>query len=67
MSWFYKYVAVWFQSWWYPYLFAKRDPWTPWHIVLWCRLRGHPCGMVFYNPGGTEPDYHCKDCGDEIG
>jgi len=33
---------------------------------IWCRLRGHPNGQVFYNPDGYEPDDHCVDCGDEI-
>jgi hypothetical protein len=32
-----------------------------------CRLRGHPEGEIYYNPGGFEPDHHCKTCGEEIG
>jgi hypothetical protein len=32
-----------------------------------CRMKGHPNGIVFYNPMGDEPDYSCKDCGEEIG
>jgi hypothetical protein len=32
-----------------------------------CRLRGHPKGMIFYNPGGYEPDGRCKTCGEDIG
>lgn len=32
-----------------------------------CRLRGHPRGEIYYNPGGYEPDHRCKDCGEEIG
>lgn len=32
----------------------------------WCRIKGH--GKVyFYNPGGMEPDMHCRDCGEDIG
>lgn len=31
-----------------------------------CRWRGHPCGPVFYNPGGYEPDGSCRDCGEDI-
>lgn len=59
MRWFYK-------DWW-QYLFAPRT-WrsAPWHVVIWCRLRGHPDGPVYYNIGGSEPDYHCINCGDEI-
>jgi hypothetical protein len=34
---------------------------------IYCRLRGHPNGMVFYNPWGYEPDTSCQDCGEEIG
>lgn len=31
-----------------------------------CRWNFHPCGSVYYNPGGFEPDGHCKNCGDLI-
>lgn len=34
---------------------------------IYCRLRGHPRGEIYYNPGGIEPDHRCKDCGEEIG
>ena len=34
---------------------------------IWCRLKGHPNGMVFYNVNGYEPDTSCVDCGEEIG
>ena len=64
--WFYK----WFTKDWYKYLFEKRPrelyP-LPFWKVLWCRYKGHPNGIVFYNAGGEEPDTSCKDCGDEIG
>jgi hypothetical protein len=32
-----------------------------------CRLRGHPRGEVFYNPGGYEPNHDCVDCGEDLG
>ena len=32
----------------------------------WCRLRGHPKGIVYYNPNGLEPDYTCRNCGDGL-
>ena len=35
--------------------------------TAWCRLRSHPAGIVFFNPGGLEPDYHCRNCGDDCG
>jgi hypothetical protein len=31
-----------------------------------CRWNFHPCGSIYYNPGGCEPDGHCKHCGDLI-
>lgn len=30
----------------------------------WCARRGHPCGVVWYTMSGSEPDYHCKNCGE---
>jgi len=53
---------------WYRYLFAPRSTYSPtsWLSVLWCRIRNHPCGPVWYNPNGLEPDMHCKNCGDLI-
>ena len=33
----------------------------------WCRMRGHPVGVWFYNVGGLEPDMHCKGCGEDLG
>ena len=59
---------------WYAYMFRRADEpyyasnwWiVDWAIRLWCRLRGHPAGIVFYNVGGLEPDYTCKGCGDQI-
>jgi hypothetical protein len=59
----------------FQYLFRKAD--HPHYASLntiedmWvrfvCRIKYHPCGAVFYNPGGDEPDPKCKECGDEIG
>lgn len=34
--------------------------------VRFCRLRGHP-GIVYFNPGGMEPDTSCTRCGEDIG
>jgi len=33
-----------------------------------CRLVRHPCGYWFYNYRweASEPDYHCKNCNEEI-
>ncbi len=56
------------------YLFAKADNprWCHDNILidffcrLKCRIRHHPSGSIYYNPGGYEPDGRCKECGDEI-
>jgi hypothetical protein len=66
--------------WWHPIPYAwlfTRDWWRyilaprAWDTSLWsasvCRWRGHPCGTIFYNPNGYEPDNHCKNCGDNLG
>lgn len=60
-------IARWFEFAWWQYLFSK--PWRQkltWEI-FWCRVKGHPNGTVYYNPGGFEPDYRCKDCGEDLG
>lgn len=54
-----KWISLWYQ-----YLFK------PWGGLgtAWCRLRGHPSGVVWYtNSTATEPDMHCKNCGDDLG
>jgi len=52
----------------YQYLFRKADNpnFCGWWERLKCRINYHPCGCVFYNPGGYEPDERCQDCGDNI-
>ena len=47
------------------YLFANNYD-GRWQAV-WCRLRNHPNGVVWYNAGGLDPDMTCKDCGDDLG
>ena len=34
--------------------------------AFWCRYNGH-AAVVFYNPGGMEPDMHCSKCYDDLG
>lgn len=50
------------------YMFAPRayDDMS-WLTVLWCRYKGHPHGVVWYNASGNEPDMSCKNCGDDLG
>lgn len=57
------------------YLFAKADnpewcsnnKFIDWFERLKCRIKHHPCGSIYYNPYGYEPDGRCKNCGDDIG
>lgn len=32
-----------------------------------CRLRAHPDGIIYWYMGGLEPDYHCRNCNDDLG
>jgi hypothetical protein len=64
------YAPKWFLLSWYQYLFEKRDRWyggSGWVRTIICRMRNHPCGPIWYNPNGLEPDMHCKNCGDDLG
>lgn len=57
-----------FNIWWYRYLFKKRSTYYPrisWITVFVCRIKGHPCGAIYYS-FGFEPNNHCKHCGDLI-
>lgn len=49
------------------YLFARKSKDDSWWTVLWCRWRGHPYGVYWYNVGGDEPDMTCVHCGDDLG
>ena len=56
---------------WYAYLFGRpawnrHYEWPGWRMI-WCRSRGHPSGVVYMNPGGLEPDLHCRNCGEDLG
>jgi len=58
----------WFDINWYKYLLTKRSyNDIPWISVIWCRIKNHPSGVVWYNPNGLEPDMRCKNCGDNLG
>lgn len=49
------------------YIFSRPATGTRLYEAIWCRLRNHPAGLVWYNPNGFEPDMHCKFCGDNLG
>ena len=54
---------------WWHYLLIDLDTkgcCTKWEHIK-CRMKGHPNGIVYINPGGYEPDTTCKDCGEELG
>ena len=55
--------------WGWKYLFAPKNIDTDRSkvAVMWCRLRGHPAGIWYYNSSGFEPDTHCKCCNDDLG
>jgi len=60
-------ITVWFtKSWWKMLLEKPAEDVNRW-ISFWCRAKGHKCGVVYYNACGTEPDMHCKNCGDDLG
>lgn len=45
---------------------CEESGWREWTRAVWCRLRGHPYGVFWYNPSGLEPDMHCRNCGDDL-
>lgn len=55
--------VVWLTTNWWHYLLDDCENWNQFR----CRMKGHPHGVVYYNPSGYEPDMSCKDCGDELG
>ena len=64
-------MRKWFDTWWWRYLLATPDRNVggirDWIHSIWCRLANHPAGIIYYNPQGMEPDYRCRNCGDELG
>jgi hypothetical protein len=60
------------KSWW-EYLLeprthrAKCSSDVGWFGTALCRMKGHPAGPRWYNPGGLEPDMRCWHCGDDLG
>jgi hypothetical protein len=53
----------WISPRWWHYLFEDCTGWRN----FWCRVRGHPRGPLYYNVGGSEPDWRCRDCNEFIG
>jgi len=62
----------WFTLDWYKYLFKgliNQTLWTglPIWKIFWCRVQGHQHGVIWYNPGGSEPDMRCSNCLEDQG
>lgn len=55
-------------EWWGWVLGRRKEPnsGVSWGKTAWCRATGHR-GIIYWNPGGLEPDNHCRGCGEEIG
>jgi hypothetical protein len=52
---------------WWHYLLSRPRRGDSFWIAFRCRIRGHPEGVAWFNPGALEPDMHCKNCGDDLG
>lgn len=59
----YHHIIKWFYLDWYKYVFEK--PYNK--TKVWCRLRGHPYNIIWYNSSGIEPDTRCSNCLDDLG
>ena len=59
--------VVWFTLPFVEYLLERPTGHIGWFRTMLCRLRGHPAGVWWFNPGGLEPDMHCRNCGDDLG
>lgn len=56
----------WIDIWWYRHLFAKPERGIRWGTAIICRFKNHPCGPIYYNANGLEPDNRCRNCWDEL-
>jgi len=59
-------LLTWFHKDWWVYLLERPKGVSRW-TAFWCRASGHPAGPRFYNPYGLEPDWHCRNCNDNLG
>jgi len=64
-------LRFWFYAAWWRYLLGKsNNRWPDRGLGAYlrrvvCRARGHPAGIVFFNPGGLEPNMSCRNCGED--
>lgn len=63
----YNKLSKWLYIGYWRYLLSKPNGRASKWSTFWCRVKGHPCGIVYYTgPSALEPDYSCKNCGDEL-
>lgn len=64
----YNSVVVEWLQWRLPWtnLLFERYEVSRWELIK-CRYQGHPAGVIYYNPGGLEPDMHCLNCNEDLG
>lgn len=55
-------VKHWLRIAWWKFLLARPFSFR----AFFCRMRGHPYGVVWFNPSGFEPDMTCRNCGDDL-
>jgi len=55
----------WLSLTWWKYIFGKPRYSNILRTAL-CRARNHPCGVLWYNSTGTEPNMTCRNCGDDL-
>ena len=61
-------LTRWFTKGWWQYLLEPKCKDVSWLTAIWCRVRGHPAGVVWFTLSDRlEPDMSCKDCGDDLG
>lgn len=53
----------WVRRRWWAYLLVGCRDWNH----FWCRARGHPYPVYWFNPGGDEPDMRCRNCQEDLG
>jgi len=55
-----------FYIWWWRMILTKPAYGISWLTAIICRIRNHPCGVIWYNASGLEPDMRCKNCEDYL-
>jgi hypothetical protein len=49
------------------YIFSKPHPDVSHFTAIWCRIRRHPAGVIWYtSTPECGPDMRCRKCGDDL-